>query len=121
MKNARVLFDGLLVLLLIVLSVAALGPFGITMPNSLQMMLFFAAFGFVSAFVVLAWRERPADERETYNLLGASRLAYIAGCGVLIIALLVDAFRHSVDPAVLLALLVMIATKLGAQWFQDRK
>ncbi len=121
MKNYRLLFDGLLIALLLVLCVAALAPHGMTMPSNLKMLLLFGTFGLVSAFVVLVWRERPADEREAHNLFSASRLAYLAGCSALIVSLLVQAFRHKVDPAILLTLLAMIAVKLGAQWLQDKK
>ncbi len=121
MKKYKNGLDIVLVLLLAIISLFTIAPKQLVMPTSLQMALFVIAFGFVSAFVVLVWREDPADEREAEHQHEASRAAYLAGCSLLIVAMVVQGFRHHLDPVIPLALFLMIVTKLGIQRYKDKK
>jgi xanthine/uracil permease len=121
MKKYKTLFDILLVILLGFLTVATIMPEVLSfMPNAVQMALFVIAFGLVALFLVFIWREKPQDEREAQNQQVASRAAYVVGCLVLIIALVYEAFTHTLDSFVPVALLAMIITKIIVQNIKNR-
>ena len=111
MKKYRAALDFILILSLTVVCALALAPKSFVMPNSAQMLILTILLGFISAFLVLLWRENPRDEREAVNQASASRAAYVVGAVVLIIALIIQSLEHKIDPAVPLALLAMISTK----------
>lgn len=119
MKKYKHLLDIVLLLGLAVMSLLAVAPKTFVMPTSLQMLLLACVLGLIATFMVLLWRERPEDEREIQNQATASRSAYFVGSVVLIVALLVQSFQHNLDPAIPIALLAMIATKILVQRVKD--
>lgn len=121
MKKYKSLLDIVLLVLLVFLCAAAVLPRTIVMSSELAMLLLISIFGLVSAFLVLVWREQPSDEREAENQQLASRMAYLAGCTALIIAMLVQGFSHKIDAAIPITLLVMIVTKLLGQKLKDKE
>ena len=121
MKKYRAALDFILILSLTVVCALALAPKSFVMPNSAQMLILTILLGFISAFLVLLWRENPRDEREAVNQASASRAAYVVGAVVLIIALIIQSLEHKIDPAVPLALLAMISTKVFIQRMMDNK
>ncbi len=120
MKKYKSLLDIVIVIILISLSAAQIAPKTIVMPSSFEMLLCVTVFGLVSAFAVLVWREQPGDEREAENQHFASRSAYLAGCGVLITAMVIQELHHQLDSAIPITLLVMIITKMVLQRFKDK-
>lgn len=97
----------------------AIAPKTFVMPSSLQMLILATVLGLIATFLVLLWREKPDDEREMQNQALASRSAYVVGSLVLIAALIIQSFQHNLDPAVPIALLAMIATKVIIQRIKD--
>jgi len=120
MKKYKLLSDIVLLAGLGIMSLLAVAPGTFVMPTSAQMLLLVVVLGLISAFLVFLWREQPDDEREAFNQAIASRSAYIVGASVLIIAMVVQSLNHRVDPAIPLALLAMIATKLVVQHIRNR-
>lgn len=120
MKKYKPILDIVLLALLIFLCLATIAPHTIVMPSQLQMLLLVTVLGLISAFLVLVWKEKPSDEREAENQHFASRLAYLAGCVVLIVVMLVQGISHSLDAAIPVTLLIMILTKVLAQQFKDK-
>ncbi len=120
MKKYKSLLDIVLLALLVFLCLVSILPHTIVMPSQLQMLLLIVVFGLMSAFLVLVWREQPNDEREAENQQLASRMAYLAGCIVLIITMLVQGASHKLDAAIPITLLVMILTKLVTQQLKDK-
>lgn len=121
MKKYRAALDFILILSLTVVCALALAPKSFVMPNSAQMLILTILLGFIATFLVLLWRENPRDEREAVNQASASRAAYVVGAVVLIIALIIQSLQHKIDPAVPLALLAMISTKVFIQRMMDNK
>lgn len=121
MKKYKAALDFILILSLTVVCALSLAPKSFVMPNSAQMLILTILLGFIATFLVLLWRENPHDEREAVNQSSASRAAYVVGAVVLIIALIVQSLRHTIDPAVPLALLAMISTKVFIQRKMDDK
>jgi len=121
MKKYRAALDFILILSLTVVCALALAPKSFVMPNSAQMLILTILLGFIATFLVLLWRENPRDEREAVNQSSASRAAYVVGAVVLIIALIIQSLQHQIDPAVPLALLAMISTKVFIQRMMDNR
>lgn len=119
MKKYKSLLDVVLLAGLGFMAFLAIAPDTIVMPTSLQMILLAIVLGLLATFLVLLWREKPSDEREMDNQAVASRSAYIVGSGVLIVALLIQSFRHDLDPSVPIALFAMIVTKIVVQRTKD--
>jgi cobalamin synthase len=115
MKSGKWILNGVLIVMLGALAVLNVLPKSVAMPTSLMMALYVAAMVLVALFLLLFWNERPADERELGNQYAASRVAYVIGTAFLIASLVVQGFRHNVDSAIPLALLVMVATKVLLQ------
>lgn len=96
---------------LLVLGILLTDPFGITM-NSMTLIvisgLLFASFG---VFAGLLWQEKAADERESQIIDRGGRFAYLTGMSVLITALVVQSFDHSVDVWLVITIAVMIISK----------
>lgn len=121
MKKYKSLLDLVLILILALLSFIALAPEKIVMPNNLQMLFVTIALALIASFLVLFWRENPRDEREANNQAAASRMAYIVGTIVLIVAMLLQNLDHHPDPTEPVALLAMIATKIIVQRRRDKR
>lgn len=119
MKKYKSLLDIVLLIGLAALALLTIAPKSFVMPTSLQMLLLAVVLGLISGFLVLLWREQPSDEREADNQAQASRFAYIVGAVVLIVSMLVESLQHSLDPALPIALLAMIATKIIVQRNRD--
>lgn len=121
MKKYKSLLDLVLILILALLSFIALAPEKIVMPNNLQMLFVTITLALIASFLVLFWRENPRDEREANNQAAASRMAYIVGTIVLIVAMLLQNLDHHPDPTEPVALLAMIATKIIVQRRRDKR
>lgn len=115
MRSGKWVLNAFLIIVLAVLAVLNILPKSVAMPDSMMMALYVAAMVLVALFLLLFWNERPADERELGNQYAASRVAYVVGSAFLIAALVLQGFRHEVDAAVPLALLVMVSTKVLLQ------
>ncbi|MEO5691316.1 MAG: hypothetical protein ABIQ64_03970 [Candidatus Saccharimonadales bacterium] len=119
MKKYKQFLDVILLIGLASIVLLAIAPRTIVMPSSIQMLLLAVVLGLMATFLVFLWREQPDDEREMQNQALASRSAYSVGSLVLIGALIVQSLDHNLDPAVPIALLAMIATKIIVQRTKD--
>ncbi|MBP6962278.1 hypothetical protein KBB49_01945 [Candidatus Saccharibacteria bacterium] len=98
-------------LTLIILGVLLTDPFNLTMNNMALIVvtgLLLASFG---VFAGLLWQEQPADEREAIIVDKAGRLGYLAGLSVLVLALVIQSFNHSVDSWLVITIATMIIAK----------
>ena len=121
MKKYKSLLDVILLFGLGTIAYLAVAPHAVVMPSSVQMLLLATVLVLISGFLVFLWREQPDDEREVHNQSLASRSAYLIGCVVLIIALVLQSLKHDLDPAIPVALLAMIATKVIVQRSRDNQ
>lgn len=121
MKKYKSILDIVLLLGLGVIAFLAVAPSAVVMPTSIQMLLLAIVLVLISGFLVFLWREQPDDEREMHNQTLASRSAYLIGALVLIIALVLQSLKHDLDPAIPVALLAMIATKVIVQRNKDNQ
>ena len=99
-------------LILVILLVLMLNPFGLWMPNQATMMLVVGLVVVFALFASLIWKERPRDERERYHSMMADRIAYLAGSSVLVVGILVESLMHELEAWLVVALSVMILGKI---------
>jgi hypothetical protein len=110
------------VALAIIFFLLALGDFlPFWMPNMNEMLVLL-----IVTLLMLTWSgfvmyEKAFDEREVMLRMHAGRIAYLSGIGVLLIALIVQGLNHTIDPWIMLALAVMVISKLGARLYLDRE
>ena len=95
-------------------------PFMYWMPSVVQMIALTIAAALLIVWVAFVLREGEGDERETQLRAYAGRTAYLLGVSVLTLALLIQGFKHAIDPWIPLALIAMVAAKLYARSHGDR-
>ena len=99
--------------ILIILILLFLNPFGFFMPDMLVYMMIAGVVVLFALFAGFVWKEKVRDEREQLHKMIAGRLAYLAGVGVLVLGIAVQGFTMAhVDPWLLFALLAMILGKI---------
>jgi len=74
-------------------------------------------FGLFASFIL---RETMIDEREGQHRTLAGRNAFLAGSGVLTLGIVIQGYTHTVDPWLVVALIVMIVVKIGTRIWSDK-
>ena len=82
------------------------------MPTPLVMMMEALMIIIFGIFASLLWREGAADEREGLHRMIAGRIGFLAGAGTLVVGILVQTIKYSVDPWLVIALTTMILAKI---------
>ncbi|MBP6860175.1 MAG: hypothetical protein KBC38_01265 [Candidatus Pacebacteria bacterium] len=118
MKNN--LLEAIVTLCLVALAVLLLNPFHFWMPDMMVLAMLactLALFGIFASFVL---RERMTDERDALHRTLAGRNAYLAGSGILTLAIVVQGYTHSVDPWLVVTLITMIIVKILTRIWTDK-
>ncbi|MDQ3089840.1 MAG: hypothetical protein M3Q24_01655 [bacterium] len=110
MKN-NILKDFFVPSALVVLLILFLNPFDFWMPNIVLMMMILGLVVVFSIFSVFIWKENPQDEREGLHKMMADRTAFLVGAGVLVIGIIVQSLKHSLDTWLVFTLAGMILAK----------
>mgnify|MGYP000452539675 CR=1 FL=1 len=97
---------------LIVLLILFLNPFGFWMPPVLLMIMVLGLVVVFALFASFIWRENARDEREGLHKMMAGRIAFLAGTSVLVIGIIVQSFKHELDLWLVLTLGAMILAKI---------
>jgi glycerol uptake facilitator-like aquaporin len=71
-------------------------------------------------WTVFQWQEGALDEREELHRFLAARLAYFVGAAIVMIGVLVQSLRHSVDPWLVGALIGMIVAKVVSRGIAEK-
>jgi len=112
----------IVVALVIIFFLLALGDFlPFWMPNMNEMLALLSVTLCMLVWSGFVMYEKAIDEREVMLRMHAGRVAYLSGIGVLLLALIVQGFNHAIDPWIMLALAVMVISKLGARLYLDRE
>jgi hypothetical protein len=90
-----------------------LDPFDLLMPNRIQMIILALLVAAAGLYAGILFRQKARDEREALHLHRASRFAYIAGVGLLVLAIAVQSFRGGTDPWLFYILGGMVLVKLA--------
>lgn len=118
MKNN--LKETIVTISLIVIAVLLLNPFHFWMPDMMVVCLLAVALGLFGVFASFILRESTVDERDSQHRTFAGRNAFLAGSGVLTLGIVVQGYAHSVDPWLVVALIVMIVVKIGTRMWSDK-
>ncbi len=105
---------------LIAIAVLLLNPFHFWMPDMMVVCMLAIALALFGIFATFILREKACDEREEQHKSLAGRNAFLAGSGVLVLGIVVQGYSHTVDPWLVLTLIVMIAAKLVTRHWSDR-
>ena len=105
------------VLAFFLLALADLIPFWMPMMGEMIALLVVSVFMLI--WVGFVMKEVAYDEREVVLKMKSGRIAYLSGLGILMVALIVQGFQHSIDPWVAVALAVMVLTKLIARIYEE--
>ncbi len=96
-------------------------PFHWFMPDALQMFILCILIALFGLFAGMIFREKAADERESYHLHKASRAGYLTGIVTLCGVIIYQDLNHRLDPTILLVLALMVLVKLGIQTWSRYK
>lgn len=105
---------------LITLAILLLNPFYFWMPDMLVIAILAITLGLFGVFASFVLRERVVDERDGLHRTLAGRNAFLAGSGVLTVAIVVQGYAHSVDPWLIVALITMIIVKIATRVWSDK-
>lgn len=111
--------ETVLSLLVVLSAVLLINPFMFWMPTAFDMMIVVFALLFL-ALIGVTWKESAGDEREDAHKFMAGRMAYLAGSGVIVLGIVVEALRHAVDPWLVAALAVMVLAKVVALVYRNK-
>jgi len=82
-----------------------------------MLVLALVLFGIFASFIL---REKTVDERDAVHETLAGRNAFLAGSTILILGIVVEGYTHTVDPWLVIALIVMIVVKIGTRFWSDK-
>jgi len=98
-----------------------MNPFDWWMNDIVYMCIVVATLILFVLFALFFWKEKPRDEREVAHASFAGRVAFLLGGCVISVGIVMQSFSHTIDPWLLVALLVMVAGKAGAlSWSRTR-
>ncbi len=107
-------------LFLVIIAILLLNPFDFWMPDMMvvgMLVLALVLFGIFASFIL---REKTVDERDAVHETLAGRNAFLAGSTILILGIVVEGYTHTVDPWLVIALIVMIVVKIGTRFWSDK-
>jgi len=116
--SKKVVAGGLgVVVVFFLLVLADLIPFWMPMMGEMIALL-------IVVILLLVWvgfvlKETAHDEREVLLKMKSGRVAYLSGLGVLMLALIVQGFSHTIDPWIAIALAVMVLAKLFTRFLEE--
>ena len=105
---------------LIAIAILLLNPFHFWMPDMMVMAMLAVALVLFGIFASFILREKPVDERDDVHRTLAGRNAFLAGSSILMIGIVVQGYSHSVDPWLVIALIVMILVKIATRMWSDK-
>lgn len=73
-----------------------------------------------AVFASFILREKTLDERDDQHRTLAGRNAFLAGSATLILGIIAQGYAHAVDGWLVVALIVMVMTKIGTRIWSDR-
>ncbi len=118
MKNN--LSQTLVTIFLVVIAVLLLNPFHFWMPDMIVICMLAIALVLFAIYASFILREKSFDERDSVHKTLAGRNAFIAGSAVIMVGIIIQGYTHTVDVWLVVALIVMIATKIGTRIWTDK-
>ncbi len=105
---------------LVVLAVLLLNPFHFWMPDMMVMGMLAVLLVLFAIFASFILKEKAFDERDAMNRSLAGRNAFLAGSVILMLGIVVGGYKHSIDPWLVIALIVMVIVKIATRFWSDK-
>ncbi len=105
---------------LIAIAILLLNPFHFWMPDMMVMVMLVMALVFFGIFASFILREKTVDERDDVHKTLAGRNAFLAGSAVLMMGIVVQGYSHTVEPWLVITLIVMIMVKIATRLWSDK-
>ncbi len=100
---------------LVVLAVLLLNPFHFWMPNIAVMCMLAIALALFGIFASFVLKEKVFDERDSVHRTLAGRNAFLSGATVIVLGIVFQGFKHSIDPWLVIALITMVIVKIASR------
>jgi len=110
----------IMALVLVLLAVFLLNPFGWWMPSTLVLMVVLGMAVVFALFAGFVWHEEVRDEREALLRQIAGRIGFVAGMGIATLGIVIQAFVHAVDPWLVGVLAGMVIAKIFGRSVAER-
>ena len=120
MKN-NFTYETIISLVLLVLAVLLLNPFGFWMPDMMLMSILALVVVVFAIFATFLMKERAFDEREASHRMLAGRVAFLSGSLVITLGIIFQSLKHEVDPSLVITLFVIILSKFIARIYSQNK
>lgn len=109
----------LITICLIFITVLLLNPFHFWMPDMMVVGMLILALVLFGTFASFILREKAFDERDVVHQTLAGRNAFLAGTATLILGIIVEGYTHTIDPWLVITLVVMIVAKIATRIWSD--
>ncbi len=116
MKNSFKI-DIFISLLLLVSTILILNPYNFLMPDMLQILVIVITLVVFAFFAIFVLREKNRDERDAVHRSISGRVAFLSGSSILIIGIIYQALHDSIDVWLVIALVVMVISKLVSRFY----
>lgn len=105
---------------IILIALLLLNPFDFWMPTMMVWSMLAAVLVLFGVFTSFILRENSIDERDSAHRTIAGRNAFLVGSFMLMLGIVFQSRTHTVDPWLVVALVLMVVTKLGTRMWSDR-
>lgn len=105
---------------LVTIAMLLFNPFNFWMPDMMVMAMLAIALVLFGIFASFILREKTLDERDDVHKTLAGRNAFLAGSFVLMLGIVIQGYTHSVDPWLVIALVIMILVKIATRVWSDK-
>ncbi len=106
--------------ILAIVAILLVNPFHFWMPTMAHMAIMAAVVVAFGAFTVFVLREDAGDERDVEHRMFAGRVAFFSGASMLIVGIVVQGLKDTLDPWLVVALLAMVVGKVAARMYSAR-
>ncbi|MEK7181763.1 MAG: hypothetical protein AAB708_01415 [Patescibacteria group bacterium] len=117
----KIFRESVVAFLLVVFLCWFINPFDFWMNDAFHMTLLGLVVALFAIFSMFLWKERVSDEREELHKYIATRFAYTTAGGLLLLATIVQAFSHTLDPWLPTVLAGMVLAKIIGRWYAEKK
>ena len=106
----------------IVVLILLLNPFGFWMPDALTYMMIAGVVIIFALFAGFVLKDSARDEREVAHKMVSGRIGYVAGVGVLVLAIALEGISQlRVDPWLIIALGSMVLARVLGAWYVESR
>ena len=106
---------------LVILTVLLLNPFHFWMPNMIHMMVFALTLVMFALFATFILREKVQDERDAVHRMLSGRVASLVGSTFLVIGIIIQSLRDTLDVWLVVVLVTMVLSKLITRIYSDSR